>query len=78
LAGPVFREVATKLYAMYVQKKDPAMYAIKTDSTAYFYAGNTKDIKNVYQTLGVNYSDSAQQSEWSHVYANNYSQNPGG
>ncbi|MEI9807805.1 MAG: penicillin-binding protein [Bacteroidota bacterium] len=72
LAGPVFREVATKIYAMYVEKKDPAMYAIKTDSAAYFYAGNTTDIKNVYKTLNVSYADSVQQSDWSNVYANNY------
>jgi cell division protein FtsI (penicillin-binding protein 3) len=72
LAGPVFKEVATKLYAMYVQKKDPAMYAIKTDSAVYFYAGNAKDIKNVYKTLNVSYADSVQQDEWSSVYANNY------
>jgi cell division protein FtsI (penicillin-binding protein 3) len=72
LAGPVFREVATKVYAMYVQKKDPGMYAIKTDSSAYFYAGNTNDIKNVYKTLDVSYSDSVQQNEWSNVYASNY------
>ncbi|MEI9911877.1 MAG: hypothetical protein WDO71_20870 [Bacteroidota bacterium] len=72
LAGPVFREVATKIYAMYVQKKDPGMYAIKTDSSAYFYAGNTNDIKNVYKTLDVSYSDSVQQNEWSNVYASNY------
>ena len=57
---------------MYVQKKDPGMYAIKKDSTAYFYAGNATDIKNVYKTLNVDYSDSVQQNEWSNVYANNY------
>jgi cell division protein FtsI (penicillin-binding protein 3) len=72
LAGPVFREVATKIYAMYVQKKDPGMYAIKTDSSAYYYAGNANDIKNVYKTLNVGYADSVQQNEWSSVYANNY------
>jgi cell division protein FtsI (penicillin-binding protein 3) len=78
LGAPVFKEVATKLYAMYVQKKDPGMYAIKKDSTTYFYAGNTNDIKNVYKTLNVEYSDSVQQSTWSHVYASDYSQQSGG
>jgi cell division protein FtsI (penicillin-binding protein 3) len=72
IAGPVFKEVATKLYAMYVQKKDPSLYAVKKDSTAYFYAGNAIDIKNVYKTLNVSYADSVQQNEWSNVYANNY------
>jgi cell division protein FtsI (penicillin-binding protein 3) len=72
LGAPVFREVATKLYAMYVQKKDPSMYAVKKDSSAYFYAGNANDIRNVYKTLDVSYSDSVQQNEWGKVYANNY------
>ena len=72
LAGPVFREVVTKVYAMYVERKDPGMYAIRTDSTAYFYAGHTNDIKNIYKTLNVSYVDSVQQNEWSNVYANNY------
>jgi cell division protein FtsI (penicillin-binding protein 3) len=57
---------------MYVEKKDPGLYAMKKDSSTYFYAGNTHDIKNVYQTLNVGYADSVQQNEWSHVYAANY------
>jgi cell division protein FtsI (penicillin-binding protein 3) len=72
IAGPVFKEVATKLYAMYVQRKNENIYTVKKDSAAYFYAGNANDIKNVYQTLNVDYSDSVEQNEWSHVYANNY------
>ena len=32
----------------------------KKDSSAYFYAGYTTDIKNVYKTLNVDYSDSVQ------------------
>jgi cell division protein FtsI (penicillin-binding protein 3) len=72
LAAPVFREVATKLYAMYVDKKMPVMYPTKTDSTTYFYAGNTNDIRKVYSTLKMAYADSADKSEWSNVYADNY------
>jgi cell division protein FtsI (penicillin-binding protein 3) len=72
LGAPVFREVATKLYAMYVEQKTPAMYAVKKDSAAYFYAGNAKDIKNVLQTFNMGYADSVQQNNWATVYANNY------
>ena len=72
LAAPVFREIATKLYAMYVDKKTPVMVPTRTDSTAYFYAGNTNDIRKVYSTLKMAYADSAAKSEWSNVYANNY------
>ncbi len=72
VAAPVFREIATKLYAMYVDKKDPSLYAVKKDSTSYFYAGYTPDIKNVYDVLKVKYADSASTGNWSMVYAANY------
>lgn len=72
LAGPVFREVATKVYAMYVNKKSPALYAVKKDSASFFYAGGTADIKNVYNTLQVGYADSAVKGDWSNVSAANY------
>lgn len=72
VAAPVFREIATKLYAMYVDKKDPSLYAVKKDSASYFYAGYTPDIKNVYDVLKVKYADSASTGNWSMVYAANY------
>jgi cell division protein FtsI (penicillin-binding protein 3) len=72
LAAPVFSEVATRLYAMYVQKKNPSLYAVNKDSSAYFYSGNTNDIKKVYKTLNVGYADSVEQNEWSNVFASNY------
>jgi cell division protein FtsI (penicillin-binding protein 3) len=72
LAAPVFREVATKLYAMYVSQKVPAMYASRKDSSSYFYAGNTTDIRNVFGTLKMQFADSAAKGEWSSVYASNY------
>ena len=72
LAGPVFKEVATKLYAMYVEKKAPHMYAAKKDSTGYFYAGNNADIKNVFKTLNIGYRDSAAQGDWSNVFSVDY------
>lgn len=72
LAAPVFREIATRLYAMYVEKKIPVMYAAVPDSSSYFYAGNTNDIKNVYNTLKVGYKDSSIQNSWGAVYTNDY------
>ena len=70
VAAPVFREIATKLYAMYVQKKNATDYAAVKDSSSYFYAGYTRDIKNVFSKLNVTYQDSATQN-WTHVYAQN-------
>jgi len=69
LAAPVFREIATKLYAMYVEKKNATNYTVAKDNSAYFYAGYTKDIKNVFSKLNVSYRDSATQNNWTHVYA---------
>jgi len=71
VAAPVFREIATKLYAMYVEKNNAPNYVTKKDSSGYFYAGYTRDIKNVYSKLDVIYSDSAMQNNWSSVYAKN-------
>ena len=69
VAAPVFREIATKLYAMYVEKKNATNYAAVKDSSAYFYAGYTKDVRNVFSKLNVNYKDSATQANWTSVYA---------
>ena len=69
VAAPVFREIATKLYAMYVEKKDATNYAVTRDSSAYFYAGYTKDVKDVFSRLSVKYRDSAMQNNWTRVYA---------
>jgi cell division protein FtsI (penicillin-binding protein 3) len=65
----VFREIATKLYAMYVEKKEAPNYVTKKDSSGYFYAGYTRDIKNIFSKLDVSYNDSTTQDNWSSVYA---------
>lgn len=59
LAGPVFREVATRLYALYVQPKVPRPFEVKTDSSKYFYAGSADGIRQVYSRLGWSMMDSA-------------------
>ncbi len=72
VAAPVFREIATKLYTMYVENKNAPQRALSKDSSNFFYAGNANDIKNVFQALSVRYADSASQSNWATVSANNY------
>jgi cell division protein FtsI (penicillin-binding protein 3) len=72
LGGPVFRDIATKLYAMYVDKKPASLFANKKDSSAYFYSGNTADIKTVYKGLNISYLDSVKDNTWANVYATNY------
>ena len=78
VAAPVFREIATKLHAMYVEKKIPSPYAAIKDSTGFFYAGNTNDIKNVFKTMNMAYRDSVAQNNWATVYASNNPQGPVG
>ena len=53
-------------------KKAPALYAAKKDSSAYFYAGNTTDIKNVFKTLNVVILIQSVKGDWSNVFATNY------
>ncbi len=72
LAAPVFKEIATKLYAMYVENKNASLYAAKKDSAKFFYSGYTSDIKNVFQTMNMSYKDSSSNSNWTSVYAANY------
>lgn len=69
VAAPVFKEIAGKIYGIYVEKKDPSMYATSKDSSGYFYAGNTNDIKNVYRTMNISFRDSGAQSTWANVSA---------
>jgi cell division protein FtsI (penicillin-binding protein 3) len=71
VAAPVFREIATKLYAMYVDKRNPSNYVVVKDSAAYFYAGNSKDIKAVFSKMNMGYRDSVMQNTWTDVYAQN-------
>ncbi len=72
LAAPVFKEIATKLYAMYVENKNATHTNISNDSALYYYAGYTTDIKNIFKTLSIKYSDSVQQNYWSSVHNSNY------
>jgi len=71
LAAPVFRDVAIRLYAMYVQQKNPSQFAATKDSSGFFYAGNKTDVKKVLASLEMEYSDSATAGEWAHVYGIN-------
>ncbi len=70
LAAPVFKEVANKLYAMYVQKKRGAPVQIAADSLKHLYAGYSTDVKNVLQELDITYKDSSNKTSWGVVHAN--------
>ncbi|MFT4093595.1 MAG: penicillin-binding protein [Niabella sp.] len=71
LGAPVFREIATKIYSMYVDRKTPKSYEGAVDSSHYFYAGSANGIKNVLAYLQMPFVDSIQQNQWASMYANN-------
>jgi cell division protein FtsI (penicillin-binding protein 3) len=73
VAGPVFREIADKLYAVNAQHSVMTTAAnLKKDSTLFFYAGATKEVKRVLGALHVSYVDSVNAQPWSYVSNNNY------
>jgi cell division protein FtsI (penicillin-binding protein 3) len=72
VAGPVFKEISDKLYALNADKdKSIRQFTWKKDTTGYYYAGSSADMKQVMSRLQWKYTDSAQQDEWSRVYAVN-------
>jgi cell division protein FtsI (penicillin-binding protein 3) len=70
VAAPVFKEIADKLYA--IKNTNPMVVAggLKKDSTTFYYAGETKDVKQVLNTLAIEYVDSANNQPWSSMYGN--------
>ena len=73
VAGPVFREVADKLMSMDALSPDSNQLSsytdlLKRDSTAYYYAGSSDEIKNIFYTLKMPYADSSHDKKWSGVY----------
>jgi cell division protein FtsI (penicillin-binding protein 3) len=74
IAGPVFKELADKLYALNADKdrKAPQTIPVKKDSSYYLYAGAAEDMQQVMSTLQWKYRDSAGAHEWTRLYAANY------
>lgn len=72
LAAPVFKEIANKIYAMYVQGKKGMTLPVTADSSMFSYAGFTPDVRNVYEQVNMKPVDSARKNTWSIIYSNNY------
>ncbi len=72
LSAPVFKEIADRLYAMYVKQSTvPALYAGTTrpDSSWYSYTGIRKEVRSLFSTLQIPYTDSSVgNGEWVKVY----------
>lgn len=65
VAGPVFKEIADRLYSTYIRQTNTVTAQAKKDSSVFNYAGNKKDIAYLSQKLRLPYSDStARMDEW--------------
>ncbi|HWB92533.1 MAG TPA: penicillin-binding protein [Puia sp.] len=74
VAAPVFKEVADRLMS---EEPTPETNPVLTrDSSRFYDAGNTHDIRLVAQTLNTAYIDSAGKSPWSGFYAANVGGEP--
>lgn len=73
VAGPVFKEIADKLYAQNIdESRSIKQLALKKDSSYALYAGATEDMKEVLEALNMKYRDSSSvQDEWSRMYVAN-------
>jgi cell division protein FtsI (penicillin-binding protein 3) len=73
VAGPVFKEIADKLYALHADK-NKRFYAgnLKKDSSSFYYSGETSDIQYLLTSMKSPYLDSTEKSEWSSVYAHDF------
>lgn len=74
IAGPVFKELADKLYALNADKDKttPQFVPAKKDSSYYLYAGVAEDMQQVMSILQWKYKDSVGAHEWTRLYAANY------
>ncbi len=71
VAGPVFKEIADKLYALNIEHSGGNSFAIAGDSSGYQYAGATGDVKRIYGHLQMSYLDSAFTSSWTNITISN-------
>jgi cell division protein FtsI (penicillin-binding protein 3) len=73
VAGPVFKEVADKLYALQADEehsKEP--YRATPDSSRYLYAGPATDMKKIMADLNMTYNDSSTSGELNELRNSHY------
>ena len=63
VAGPVFKEIAQRLYTMYIRRdgneQNNGLDSLKSENSNYYFAGGVNDFHTIFKTLGINYVDSA-------------------
>ena len=79
VSGPVFKEIADRLYTMYVRQNNTPINTVltKLDSTEYSYEGVGGDVKQILNTLHLACKDAALQSSSAFIHVSgNSSQMP--
>ncbi|MBW0162502.1 MAG: PASTA domain-containing protein, partial [Sediminibacterium sp.] len=65
VAGPVFKEIADRLFSTYVRVGNIAKQQAKLDSSYFMYAGFKPDVTTVTQKLNIPFKDSSRRAdEW--------------
>ncbi len=65
VAGPVFKEIADRLYSTYVRVNNLAKKSSGLDSSYFAYAGYKSDLATVVKQLSISYKDSSKRiDEW--------------
>lgn len=73
LAGPVFKEIVTNVYAQFGKERNVGTINVVPDSSAYIYSGSREEMQQVLQGLNVNYADSMSKgASLSEVHQYNY------
>lgn len=68
VAGPVFKEIADRLYSTYIRQTNTALLAKKKDSSAFNFAGNKRDIAFINTKLRLPFIDSTTRlDEWTEM-----------
>jgi len=68
VAGPVFREIADRLYVTYIKSGMQAKPVAGNDSTQFYYTGNAADIKAMMHGLRVPVSAAPASAEWVSIH----------
>jgi cell division protein FtsI (penicillin-binding protein 3) len=73
LAAPVFKDIATGVYAQFLKGRKIGPLNIPADSSDYIYAGQKEDVKHVLEQLRLSYLDSMDKaSTLTEVHSYNY------
>lgn len=68
VAGPVFKEIADRLYSTYIRQTNTALVQKKKDSSVFIFAGNKRDIAFINTKLRLPFIDSTTRlDEWTEM-----------